>query len=207
MRLRSLLLAPRLVLLLAAAGLVGPGCASWRLARLEPYPIGEPLRGPRGGYELRPPSDAWVRLEENEGDQLDLSLARQTGDAWLNVSVVPDRLPTAAIALESARARADALLTTTTRLERDVSVAAPEGELPARLGVYCGTFDREMRARDSCFVILAAVRDRTAYVLVGQVRVKDPEPGRQDELERFALSLRLLAEEERGGDGEEETSP
>ena len=99
------------------------------------------------------------------------------------------------VRLESARARADALLTTTSRDERDVSIGAPEGELPARLGVYCGTFDREMRARDSCFVILAAVRERTAYVLVGQVRVKGAEPDRQDELERFVLSLRLLEEE------------
>jgi hypothetical protein len=191
----SLPLSLLLLLAVAFAGVAGLGCTSWRLARLDAYPMGEPLRGPQGGYALVPSSEAWVRTPENEGASVDLALARQSNDAWLNVSVVRGRLPTAALALETARARADALMTTASRQERDLVVPSPEGDLPARMGVYCGTFDREMRAHDNCFVMLAAVRGEAAYVLVGQVRIRDPESGRLDELERLVASLRLVEPE------------
>jgi hypothetical protein len=168
--------------------------ASCTSSQLDPLPSGEPWRGPQGSYELEMPSDAWVRLEKNEHDEnIDLSLARQSADAWLNVSVLKDRFPTAEMALAGARARMDSLLMTVSRDEREIRVPAPaeRGDVDARIGVYCGTFDRELRSRDTCFVILATVWDDTAYVLVGQVRVKDPEPGRQAELERLVGSLRL----------------
>jgi hypothetical protein len=181
-------------LALSVALLVLASCAASRLARLDPLPSGEPWRGPAGSYELELPSDVWVRLEKNEREgNIDLSLARQSADAWLNVSLVEERFPTADLALAGARARMDSLLATVSRDEREIAVPTPDGEVEGWLGVYCGAFDREIRSRDTCFVILATVWKDTAYVLVGQVRVKDPEPGRQDELERLVGSLRLTA--------------
>ena len=168
-------------------------CTSLRLAGLDPLPMGEPFRGPEGSYTLTPPSGEWVRVERNEGDRIDLALARRSGDAWLNVSVLPGRFPTAGHALVDARSRMDSLLVTLSREEWDATVPSPEGDRPARLGIYCGTFDRELRSRDNCFVMLATIRAGVTYALVGQVRIRDPEPGRQDELERLVRSLRLLA--------------
>jgi hypothetical protein len=169
------------------------GCASLRLHWLEPFPAGEPLVGPEGSYQLTPETGHWVRIERNEDhDNIDLSLARNSGDAGLNVSVLQGRFPTPSLALAHARAQVDAMMTTISRLEVDVAISSPEGDLPGRMGVYCGTFDRELRSRDNCFVMLATLRGTVVYVLVGQVRVKDPEPGRQDELERLVLSLELI---------------
>jgi hypothetical protein len=168
-------------------------CAAMRLAWLDPLPMDQPVVGQDGSYELVPPSDRWVRLSDNErGEQIDLSLARSSNDSWLNVSVLVDRFPTAGLALEYARTQADGLLTTISRDEREVAVPSPDGEVAARMGVYCGTFDRELGSRDSCFVMLAAVWQQTSYMLVGQVRIGD-DPGRQAELERLVLSLRLRA--------------
>ncbi len=181
------------------------GCASMRLSSRDPLPEGEPIAGPSGHYELVPPSGEWVRADWNEDEsKIDLSLAHQQGDAWLNVSVLPDRFPEAADAIAHGRAQVDSMMLTSSREEEVVEVAAPEGPLPARVGTYCGTFDREIRARDSCFVLLATVRDRTSFVLVGQVRVRDPELGRLHELRRLAASLRLtdLGPGEPEGDAE-----
>jgi hypothetical protein len=180
---------PALALL---AGLLGLGCASLRLAGLDPLPTGEPFRGPEGSYTLTAPSDQWVRTPDNEGERIDLALARKTGDAWLNVSVLPGRFATPEQALAHARTQADALMQTVSRDERDATVPAPEGDLPARFGRYCGTFDRELRSRESCFVLLATIRGDTTYALVGQVRVQDPLDGREPELERLVRSLRLV---------------
>lgn len=178
-------------------GLVAPvlllACASLRLASLEPLPAGEPVRGPEGSYLLTPPSDHWVRLEDRERERnLDLALARKSNDAWLNVSVLPGRFPSPGMALAFARGQVDALMTTFSRDEREVTVPSPDGELPASLGIYCGTFDHELRSRDNCFVILTTLRGDVSYALVGQVRIQDPEPGRMDEIERLIRSLRLV---------------
>lgn len=168
-------------------------CTSIRLASREPYPAGHPVRGPEGSYQLTPPGDHWVRADWNEGaENIDWALAHQEGDAWLNVSVLPDRYASARLAFEHARAQADALMITVSREERELTVASPEGALPAHLGIYCGTFDRELRSRDSCIVLLATMRGDVTYALVGQLRVRDPEPGRQDELLRLMESLRLV---------------
>lgn len=186
----------RSVLLLGACVLVScalVACASWRLAGLEPLPMGEPFRGPEGSYTLTPPSGEWVRVEDSEGDRIDLALARRSNDAWLNVSVLPRRFATAELALADARSRMDSLMLTLTREEWEVTVPSPEGDRPGRFGIYCGTFDRELRSRDSCFVMLTTIRAELTYALVAQVRIRDPEPGRQDELERLVRSLRLLA--------------
>ncbi len=176
------------------AALVCVSCTSIRLASQDPYPAGQAVAGPDGGYALTPPSEHWVRAEWNEtAETIDWALAHQEGDAWLNVSVLRGRFATAELALARARAEVDALMLTVSRNERDVVVPSPAGELPARLGVYCGSFDRELRSRDNCFVLLAAQQAEVSYALVGQVRVRDPEPGRQDELERLVLSLQLIA--------------
>ncbi len=178
-----------------ALGLVA-SCASLRLASEGPLPGGEPVRGRDGTYEVVPPTETWVRISENEAEpNVDLSLARNPADAWLNASVLPGRFPSADAALAEVRARAETMLTVTRRAETDVAVPGPDGHLPGRLGEYCGTFDRELRSRESCFVVLAVLRDRTAYVLVGQVRLHDPEPGRHDELTTFVRSLRILLED------------
>ncbi len=169
-------------------------CTSLRLARLDPLPAGETFAGPEGSYQLVPPSDRWVRLTDNEGDaNIDLSLARNSNDAWLNVSVLPGRFATADLALAYARGQADALMATFFRDERDVGVPAPEGDVAGRMGVYCGTFDGELRSRESCFVMLATVWKETSYLLVGQVRESESESGRRGELEGLMLSLRLVA--------------
>ena len=116
-----------------------------------------------------------------------------TLDKKLNVSVLADRFPTPDLALAYASAQADALMSMISRDERDVVVASPEGDLAGRIGVYCGTFDRELRSRDNCFVMLATVWNQTSYMLVGQVRVRGADAGRRVELERLVLSLRLLS--------------
>jgi hypothetical protein len=183
-RLPEILLALLLPLILS--------CASLRLAMLDPYPAGKALRGPEGSYELVPPSEMWVRVERNESQRnVDLALARRSADAWLNVSVVRDRYPTPASAIDRGRSRVEALMSVVSRDEQEVVVPSPDGELPARLGVYCGTFDRELRSRDSCFLILATVFQRMTYVVVGQVRVADSQPDAQDELTMFVRSLRI----------------
>lgn len=180
-------------LVVPVPALLAAACASLRLASLDPLPAGEPVRGPQGSYQLTPPSDRWVRLEDREREQnLDLALARQTNDAWLNVSVLPGRFPSPGMALAYARSQADALMTTFSRDESDLTVPSPDGELPARMGIYCGTFDRELRSRDNCFVMLTTLRGDVTYALVGQVRIRDPEPGLQDELERLVRSLRVV---------------
>jgi len=169
-------------------------CASWRLARLDPYPAGEPLRGPDGSYELVPPSDEWVRIEDNESRRnVDLSLARRSGDAWLNVSVLQDRYQSPGHALDRGRSRTESLMSIDLREEGDAVVQSAEGPLPARLGRYCGTFDRELRSRDTCFLILATQRDRTTWVVVGQYRVLDPRQDREPEMLELVLSLRAIA--------------
>ncbi len=184
----------RIAVAALALGLVA-SCAGLRLASHSPLPGGEPVRGSDGTYEIAPPTETWVRVSKNEAEpNIDLSLARNTADAWLNASVLPERFPSADAALAEARAQAEAMLTVTRRAETDVSVPGPDGDLPGRLGEYCGTFDLELRSRESCFVVLAVLRDRTAYVLVGQVRLHDPEPGRHDELTTFVRSLRILSE-------------
>lgn len=171
-------------------------CASLRLASLAPLPGGEPVRGSDGSYELTPPTQTWVRIAAHEAEpNVDLSLARNTGDAWLNVSVLRERFPSADAALAHARAVAESMLAVTHRAEEEVAVAGPDGHLGGRLGEYCGTFDLELGSRESCFVVLAVLRARTAYVVVGQVRILDPEPGRQDELDRFVRSLRIVEED------------
>ncbi len=185
----------RIAVAALALGLVA-SCASLRLASRSPLPGGEPVRGSDGTYEIVPPTEAWARISENEAESnVDLSLARNTADAWLNTAVLQERFPSAHAALAAARAQAEAMLTVTRRAETDVSVPGPDGDLPGRLGEYCGTFDRELRSRESCFVVLTVLRDRTAYVLVGEVRLHDPEPGRHDELTTFVRSLRILLED------------
>ena len=184
-----------LAAMLACAGTMSctSACARLRLASLEPYPAGARIAGPSGGYELTTPTDAWARNPRNEGSgHIDLALARKSGDAWLDVSVVTDRYATADLALAPARARANSLMLADERDERDVIVPAPEGGIAGRQGVYCGSFDREMRARDNCFVILTVVRDRTAWVLVGQAHVRGDDDLRRPELEQLMDSLRIL---------------
>lgn len=184
--------APALKAALALA-LVAAGCTHIRLASQDPLPAGQPLRGPEGSYTLTPPSEHWVRAEWNESaDTIDWALAHQEGDAWLNVSVLPGRFATAELAFAHARAQADALMATVSRDERDVSIPSPEGGLAGRMGVYCGHFDRSLRSREDCFVLLAVLRGDVTYALVGQVRLRDPEPGRRDELERLVASLRVV---------------
>jgi hypothetical protein len=178
---------------LLAFGVVGLAisCASLRLAWRDPLPEGEPVRGPEGSYELVPPSGEWVRVPGNESHHnVDLSLARRSNDAWLNASVLRDRYWSADDALARGRSRTESLMSIDSRDEQDARVPSPEGELPGRLGVYCGTFDREIRARDTCMVILAALFGRTAYVVVGQVRVGG-ESDRQEELMELVRSLRI----------------
>lgn len=169
-------------------------CASLRLASLDAIPAGTRLSGPSGGYELTLPTDAWARNPaDEERGRIDLALVRKSGDAWLNVSVMADRYPAADLALAAARTRADALMLASEREERDVAVVGPAGALPGRLGVYCGSFDREVRSRDSCFVIQTVVDGRTAWLLVGQVRMHEGGDERRDELERLMGSLRILS--------------
>ena len=148
-----------LVAVVVALAVTVVGCAAWRLGRLPHYQAGVTLRGPAGGYALVPPTGAWVRIEENEQGKIDLALARDTANAWLNVSVAPGRGGTPEEVLSRARAEVDALLATAERREELVSISSLEGTAPARLGVYCGTFDRELRAGQSCFVLLGAVRN------------------------------------------------
>jgi hypothetical protein len=135
-----------------------------------------------------------VRISANEAESnVDLSLARNTADAWLNASVLTGRFPSADAALAEVRAHAEAMLTVSRRAETDVAVTGPDGDLAGRLGEYCGTFDLEFGSRESCFVVLTVLRGHIAYVLVGQVRLRDPEPGRRDELIALVRSLRVLA--------------
>ena len=181
---------------IAAAALVlalVASCADPRLDSRAALPGGEPVRGGHGTYEVVPPTETWVRISENEAEpNIDLSLARNTADAWLNVSVLTERFPSPDAARAEARAGAEAMLTVIRRVETDVAVAGPDGDLPGRLGEYCGTFDRELGSRESCFVVLTALLGDTSYVLVGQVRVQ-AESGRRDELTAFVRSLRLLS--------------
>jgi hypothetical protein len=179
------------LLALGVAG-IAISCASLRLALRDPLPEGEPLRGPEGSYEVVPPTGEWVRVAGNESHRnVDLSLARRSNDAWLNVSVLKDRYRNADDALARGRSRAESLLSVDSRDEQDARVRSPEGDLPARLGVYCGTFDREIRARDTCMVILATLYERTTYVVVGQVRVESGASDRQEELMEIVESLRI----------------
>lgn len=181
-------------------------CASLRLAGLDPLPADAPFRGPEGSYTVTPPSDEWVRVEGNESRRnVDLSLARKSADAWLNVSVLRNRYPTADHALVRGRSRVEGLMSMSSREEGDAVVQSAGGPLPARLGRYCGTFDRELTARDTCFVILAAMDGPTTYVLVGQYRAKDRQLGRDEEMTRLVLSLRV--EPPPGPDAERETAP
>lgn len=177
---------------LLAFALVAPlGCASLRLARLPHYPAGEALPGPAGSYSLEFPSNAWVRLKYSETTTgLDWSVGRDSADAWLNVSLATDRYRNAQAVLASARDQAEALMAIGRRDERDVSVSSPSGPLPARRGVYCGTFDLEVGTASTCFVILGVVWDERAFLLVGQVR--EARAGVREELEALVDSLQLI---------------
>lgn len=167
------------------------GCASSG----PPFPAGHPLRGPHGSYELVPQTETWVRAPGNESKRnVDLSLEREGSDAWLNVSVLPNRYPTAQLALERGRSRVEGLMSVGHRTEEDLTVPSPEGDLEARLGVYCGTFYRELRARETCFVLLATRYRQNPYVLVGQVRVDDdPDGDGLFELMAFVKSFRITS--------------
>ena len=73
-------------------------------------------------------------------------------------------------------------MTMSERSEEPASVLARDGPREAATGLYCGTFDIELRARGSCIAVLTTVADGRAYVLVGQT----------DEREKRVAELTLL---------------
>ena len=183
---------PRLLLVVVAlASFWLGGCLPVRL----PLAEGVPVRGPAGSYTITPPSDAWERRPQTEDERIDLAVRRVSRDAWLNVSVLPGRFPTAEEAFADARARTDSILQTGFRDESIATVGAPGGDIAAHFGVYCGRFDRELLSRESCIMLLTTLRGAVTYALVGQVRIDGDDEAsleRRVELESLIRSLRLV---------------